>query len=72
MIVERDELGFDAPVPVGHPARTSRPKGHAAGPAVGERVPDFRLPDAYGREVQLEQARAGAPTVILFYRSAVW
>jgi len=70
--VERDDLGFDAPAPLGHPARLSKPDNHQAGPGVGEAVPDFRLPDAYGREVHLEEARGTSPTVVLFYRSAVW
>ena len=70
--IERDDLGFDAPAPLGHPARLSKPDDHQAGPSIGEAVPDFRLPDAYGREVHLEEARGECPAVVLFYRSAVW
>lgn len=72
MAVERDELGFDAPAALGHPARLSRPEGHACGPAIGELVPDFELPDAFGNHVRLSEVRAGRPAVVLFYRSAVW
>jgi hypothetical protein len=70
--IERDELGFDAPAPLGHPARAGLPEGHATGPDIGEPLPDFDLQDAFGRRVNLHQDRAGAKTVIVFYRSAVW
>ena len=72
MAIERDELGFDAPAALGHPARLSRPADHACGPALGEVVPDFDLPDAFGKRVRLSDARRGRPAVVLFYRSAVW
>ena len=47
MVVERDEHGFDAPVPLGHPARASMPTDRAYGPAIGTRLPDFTLLDAF-------------------------
>jgi len=72
MTVERDELGFDAPAPLGHPGRLGMPEGHMVGPAIGDRLPDFVLPDAYGKSVRFHEARAGAKTVLVFYRSAVW
>ena len=72
MTIERDELGFDAPAPLGHPGRLGLPDGHPTGPAVGERLPDFRLPDQDGRIVHFEEDRAGAKSVVVFYRSAVW
>lgn len=72
MTVERDELGFDAPAPLGHPARAGLPTGHTTGPEVGQRLPDFALPDANGETVQFHQHRAGAKSVVVFYRSAVW
>ena len=72
MTIERDELGFDAPVPLGHPGRVSMPEDHPAGPAVGERLPDFELPDAFGRVVNFHHDRDGRPAVVVFYRSAVW
>ena len=49
MTVERDHHGFDAPAPLGHPARAGLPDGHSTGPEIGERLPDFKLPDAHGR-----------------------
>ena len=37
-----------------------------------ETLPDFTLPDAYGKPVTLHAFRAGRPAVVVFYRSAVW
>jgi hypothetical protein len=70
--IERDELGFDAPAPVGHPARLGLPAGHPTGPEVGQKLPDFELPDAFGRRVRFHKDRDGAKSVVVFYRSAVW
>jgi len=39
---------------------------------VGERLPDFELPDANGRLVRFHADRGGAKAVVVFYRSAVW
>lgn len=72
MTVERDAHGFDAPAPLGHPGRAGLPDGMATGPDIGERIPDFELPDASGRMVKLHEDRAGAKAVVLFFRSAVW
>ena len=43
MTVERDETGFDAPAPLGHPGRAGLPWGQTTGPEVGEILPDFAL-----------------------------
>ncbi len=72
MTIERDEFGFDAPVPLGHPGRLGLEQGHPTGPEVGERLPDFHLPDAYGREVAFHADRGDAKAVVVFFRSAVW
>ena len=72
MTVERDHHGFDAPAPLGHPGRVGLPEGHHTGPEVGERLPDFELPDASGLLVDYHRSRAGAKSVVVFYRSAVW
>jgi hypothetical protein len=69
---ERDPLGFDAPAPLGHPGRANRPEGAPTGPAVGERLPDFRLPDHTGRSVDFHADRGNAKAAVVFYRSAVW
>ena len=72
MTIERDELGFDAPAPLGHPGRAGLPAGACTGPEVGELLPDFELPDANGDPVRFHQHRAGRKTALVFYRSAVW
>lgn len=70
--MERDSLGFDAPAPVGHPVRASLPAGACTGPAIGERLPDFDLPDAFGRQVRFHEDRGHSRAALVFYRSAVW
>ena len=72
MAVERDELGFDAPAPLGHPARASLPANAGTGPEVGALLPDFELPDAFGNNVSFHHDRAGRKAALVFYRSAVW
>ena len=72
MTIERDELGFDAPAPLGHPGRVGLAAGHPTGPEVGDRLPDFTLPDAWGRPVSFHADRGGQRAVVVFYRSAVW
>jgi peroxiredoxin len=46
--------------------------GHPTGPEIGERLPDFRLPDAHGREIDFHADRGNAKAAVVFYRSAVW
>lgn len=72
MTAERDETGFDAPAPLGHPGRANMPKGTPTGARVGEMLPDFSLPDANGLPIQFHQHRAGSRAALVFYRSAVW
>jgi len=45
---------------------------HALGPQVGERVPDFRLPDQYGRFQTLDSIMGPNGAMLLFHRSADW
>ncbi|MDP6831338.1 MAG: hypothetical protein QF512_10265, partial [Alphaproteobacteria bacterium] len=68
--LNRDQYGFDAPAPVGHPARTNLPDGHPAGPEFGDRLPDFTLPDAQGRTIDFHTDRDRAKAAVVFYRSA--
>ena len=44
----------------------------ALGPQVGDRVPDFELPDQHGQRQTLETVRGPNGSLILFYRSADW
>jgi peroxiredoxin len=39
-------------------------------PAVGDRAPDFLLPDARGGKLELTTALAAGPVVLVFYRGA--
>ena len=72
MTFERDELGFDAPAPLGHPGRLGLQEGHPTGPEVGTRLEDFSLPDAHGRVVHFHKDRGSAKALVVFFRSAVW
>jgi len=72
MTVERDEFGFDAPAPLGHPGRLGLEDGHPTGPAVGERLPDFSLPTAFEDNLSFHADRGRQRAVVVFYRSAVW
>ncbi|MDE2690161.1 MAG: hypothetical protein OXI49_06555 [Acidobacteriota bacterium] len=42
------------------------------GPQVGERVPDFALPDQHGRIRTLDSIMGEKGAMILFHRSADW
>jgi hypothetical protein len=42
------------------------------GPQVGERVPDFRLPDQHGTEHTLADIVGRNGAMLLFHRSADW
>ena len=72
MAIERDHHGFDAPAPLGHPGRKGLPAGHGTGPEVGQRLPDFQLPDAFGKTVDFHTDRGTSKAAVVFFRSAVW
>ena len=42
------------------------------GPQVGERIPDFALPDQYGNVQTLESILGERGAMIVFHRSANW
>jgi len=42
------------------------------GPAVGELVPDFELPDVDGHPIHFHNWRNGRRALVVFYRSASW
>jgi hypothetical protein len=44
----------------------------ALGPQVGERVPDFSLPDQDGRTVTLQSIMGPRGAMLVFVRSADW
>ena len=51
-------------------AKTVQESG-AAGLRIGERVPDFALPNQRGETVRLSDRLSGGPVVLSFYRG-VW
>ena len=46
--------------------------GTKTGPAVGERIPQFWLPDQNGRVVDLKTISGPKGAMLVFYRSADW
>ncbi len=71
-VPEIDDLGFEAPAAVGLPVRANLPSGLQIGLEIGERLPDFSLPDQNGNVIDFHADRGSAPAVVVFYRSAVW
>ena len=68
-----DEPGLKAGVAIDHPGVVH--PGSAdfpTGPAIGERLPDFTLPNQHGEAIDFQQHHAGQKAVLVFYRSAVW
>ena len=56
-------------------AQTPEPRApdpQSVGPKVGERVPDFSLPDQHGTTRTLRSAFGPKGAVLVFYRSADW
>ena len=48
------------------------PDPQALGPRVGERVPDFSLPDQHGATRSLRSTFGPKGAVLVFFRSADW
>ena len=68
-----DDLGITIGIPASHPARRY-PASHEfpTGPAIGERLPEFALPNQRGRVVDYHADRGDSKSIVVFYRSAVW
>ncbi len=68
-----DDLGITIGIPASHPARRY-PASHEfpTGPKIGERLPEFSLPNQEGRIVDYHADRGDSKSVVVFYRSAVW
>ena len=60
-------MGVDFPARR-YPAAADFPTG----PALGERLPEFTLPNQHGEPVDFHAHRGGQGAVVVFYRSAVW
>jgi hypothetical protein len=56
-----------------HPAqRVPDSADFPTGPAIGERLPDFVLPNQRGEQVDFHADRSGHKAAVVFQRSAVW
>ena len=68
-----DDHGITFGLPVSHPGRRY-PTSHEfpSGPEVGERLPEFSLPNQLGRMVDYHADRGDSKSIVVFYRSAVW
>jgi hypothetical protein len=53
-------------------ASAQAPDPATLGPKVGERVPDFRLPDQHGATRWLNEILGPKGAVLVFFRSADW
>ena len=68
-----DDLGIFVPVPASHPGRRyPATDAFPSGPDVGERLPEFTLPDQNGAPIDFHEHRGASKAVVVFYRSAVW
>lgn len=68
-----DEYGITVPVPASHPGRRfPAEEGFPTGPSVGERLPDFRLPNQEGETIDFHRHRGERRAAVMFQRSAVW
>lgn len=69
-----DELDLTVPgTPIDHPARVyPASDSFPTGPAVGERLPDFTLPNQRGTPVGFHADRGQRKAIVSFQRSAVW
>ena len=53
-------------------ARAQASDPQSLGPKIGERVPDFSLPDQHGATRTLRSTFGPKGAVVVFYRSADW
>lgn len=69
-----DDLGITVPVAaVDFPARRyPASEEFPTGPAIGERLPEFTLPNQDGELIDFHADRGESKAIVVFYRSAVW
>ncbi len=68
-----DEYGISVPISANHPGRRfPAEEDFPSGPAIGERLPDFRLLDQWGESIDFHASRGDRKAALVFYRSAVW
>ena len=54
------------------PQRSPDTADFPTGPAIGERLPDFTLPNQRGEVIDFHADRGGHKAAVVFQRSAVW
>lgn len=70
---QTDDFGVTLGMPASHPARRyPASDDFPTGPSIGERLPEFSLPNQTGRMVDFHTDRGDAKSIVVFYRSAVW
>ncbi len=69
-----DDLGITVPMAsVDFPARRyPASQEFPTGPDVGERLPEFTLPNQDGELIDFHQHRGASKSIVVFYRSVVW
>ena len=69
-----DDLGITVPMAaVDYPARRyPASEEFPTGPEIGERLPEFSLPNQDGEMIDFHEDRGDAKSIVVFYRSAVW
>lgn len=68
-----DDVGVTIGIPASHPARRYPASDEfPTGPDIGERLPEFSLPNQEGRIIDYHADRGDSKSVVVFYRSAVW
>lgn len=69
-----DDLGITVPMAaVDHPARRyPASEEFPTGPEIGDRLPEFTLPNQNGDMIDFHENRGHAKSIVVFYRSVVW
>ena len=67
-----DEFGFYSPMPIDRAARREPDADFPTGPAIGETLPPIRLPDQFGRMVDVGDYHDSRGSIVVFHRSAFW
>ncbi len=68
-----DDLGITIPIPASHSGRRYPATGDfPTGPAIGQRLPEFELPNQSGEVIDFHADRGDSKAIVVFFRSAVW
>lgn len=70
---QTDDLGISVPISISHPARRyPADNNFPTGPAVGESLPNIKLPNQNGEMIDIKQRKGNSNAVVVFFRSASW